>query len=55
MTGLSTSEKKILEKIFKGIIAYDAEKSSALIDFLLQYYVNHGSNQEREVYVNVPE
>lgn len=55
LTGLSISEKKILEKIFKGIIAYDAEKSSALIDFLLQYYVNHGSNQEREEYVNSPE
>lgn len=55
MTGLSTSEKKILEKIFKGIIAYDAEKSSALIDFLLQYYVNHGNNQAREAHVNIPE
>lgn len=54
LTGLSISEKKILEKIFKGIIAYDAEKSSALIDFLLQYYVNHGSNQESEACVNSP-
>ena len=33
------------EKIFNGIIAYDAEKSSALIDFLLQYYVDHGGSQ----------
>lgn len=42
LNNVSNTEKRILERVFNGIIEYDPEKASALIDFLLTYYSSHG-------------
>ena len=39
MNNLSSTEKKIFEKIFNGIIEYNPEGSSEIIDFLIKYYL----------------
>lgn len=39
MKGLSSLEKKVLEKVLKLIIEYDSEKSTKLIDFILTQYL----------------